>query len=324
MKKTPSIRNKLIGLISITSLSVVVVGLFSIISLKLIMDNFNEQIHTVIPISTTTQQALLTLEEASSSLTTALLDTDTEAIRVSESDFNHAMFEFDMFFHAAALGSETDAFKKLNAGLTYAEWTREGFDEKYSTPATTSTSESDRITSDMNTHVNDFVTHSQEILSLRKKTIRSGSTSSPDQLTELRSQLSEHAAQATAAKEKIGALIQQFLTTNTSKLDASTQKHDRLVSLVRTVTLGAVIFNLITVFGLGIYYINRVVMLPIYKLTKVVNDISTGQLDSKIDPTMLESADEIGGLARAFDRTIVSLKLAMKDQTAGQAKPPAT
>jgi len=65
-------------------------------------------------------------------------------------------------------------------------------------------------------------------------------------------------------------------------------------------------------------------MLPIYKLTKVVNDISTGQLDSKIDPTMLESADEIGGLARAFDRTIVSLKLAMKDQTAGQAKPPAT
>jgi methyl-accepting chemotaxis protein len=51
---------------------------------------------------------------------------------------------------------------------------------------------------------------------------------------------------------------------------------------------------------------------PIKKLTKNIEDISMGKLDVEIDPKLKESKDEIGDLAKAFDRTIVSLKLAMK------------
>ncbi|MDD5171740.1 MAG: PAS domain-containing protein [Candidatus ainarchaeum sp.] len=54
---------------------------------------------------------------------------------------------------------------------------------------------------------------------------------------------------------------------------------------------------------------------PLEKLTKVVDDISKGALESSINPKLKESHDEIGDLANAFDRTLVSLKLAMKQSS---------
>lgn len=50
---------------------------------------------------------------------------------------------------------------------------------------------------------------------------------------------------------------------------------------------------------------------PINNLAKAVNDISRGKLDVKLDK--LEGKDEIADLSRAFERTVVSLKLAMKE-----------
>ncbi|MDD5340250.1 MAG: PAS domain S-box protein [Candidatus ainarchaeum sp.] len=63
----------------------------------------------------------------------------------------------------------------------------------------------------------------------------------------------------------------------------------------------------------------RRVFAPIDELTSVVSAISKGDMRSDLDPKMKESNDEIGKLARAFDRTLVSLKLAMKE-TAPQLK----
>lgn len=68
-----------------------------------------------------------------------------------------------------------------------------------------------------------------------------------------------------------------------------------------------------------VFFFSKSITKPIKKLTKNVEDISMGKLDVEIDPKLKESKDEIGALARAFDRTIVSLKLAMK-QTAPELK----
>lgn len=51
---------------------------------------------------------------------------------------------------------------------------------------------------------------------------------------------------------------------------------------------------------------------PIQRLTRIAADISKGKLDTKMDPQLLEQDNEVGALARAFDRTLVSLKLAMQ------------
>jgi methyl-accepting chemotaxis protein len=47
------------------------------------------------------------------------------------------------------------------------------------------------------------------------------------------------------------------------------------------------------------------------RMTTVIKKISTGDIAARIDNDLKESEDEIGELARAFDRTLASLKLAM-------------
>lgn len=60
-------------------------------------------------------------------------------------------------------------------------------------------------------------------------------------------------------------------------------------------------------------YFARSISDPISRLTLTVNEISRGKLDVKIDK--LDTKDEVGDLARAFERVVVSLKLAMRGQT---------
>ena len=52
---------------------------------------------------------------------------------------------------------------------------------------------------------------------------------------------------------------------------------------------------------------------PINELTEKVKSISTGKMD--IELSELDRKDELGELARAFNRILVSLKLAMREQT---------
>jgi len=63
------------------------------------------------------------------------------------------------------------------------------------------------------------------------------------------------------------------------------------------------------------FFVARSMSDPIRKLTKIANDISKGRLDTKIEE--VNTKDEIGDLARAFNRTVVSLKLAMRGKNGG-------
>lgn len=68
------------------------------------------------------------------------------------------------------------------------------------------------------------------------------------------------------------------------------------------------------VFLLFYLFTIKTIVKPIEGITGVIQDISRGKLDVKIESKALSSTDEIGDLARAFDRTLVSLKLAMREK----------
>jgi len=74
------------------------------------------------------------------------------------------------------------------------------------------------------------------------------------------------------------------------------------------------IILLLTVFTA--FFIAKSMSDPIRKLTEIVDGVSKGKLDTKIEE--VNTKDEIGDLARAFGRTIVSLKLAMRKQGGAQ------
>ncbi len=76
-------------------------------------------------------------------------------------------------------------------------------------------------------------------------------------------------------------------------------------------------FIIITCVIIFSFLISRLISKPIERLTETIEDISRGKLDVRVEGK--ERNDEIGDLARAFDRTLVSLKLAMK-QTAPELR----
>jgi len=82
-----------------------------------------------------------------------------------------------------------------------------------------------------------------------------------------------------------------------------------------SVTVALQIFSLILILLIGltilvsIYLSNRITR-PIKKITKAIEDISLGKMGVQVEGK--DRNDEIGALARAFDRTFVSLKLAMR------------
>lgn len=80
--------------------------------------------------------------------------------------------------------------------------------------------------------------------------------------------------------------------------------------------LGLLIFMILS----GIFIARRLSR-PIVKLTQVADDISKGKLDTQVDKKTLNDKSEIGDLARAFNRTVVSLKLAMRKSGNGDIVP---
>ena len=85
---------------------------------------------------------------------------------------------------------------------------------------------------------------------------------------------------------------------------------DKLMAeLFSIIIVGAVTSALLAVL-LIVFTVKRLTN-HIDSITQVIDDISKGKLDTMIEPELLSRDDEIGELARAFERTIVSLKLAM-------------
>lgn len=75
---------------------------------------------------------------------------------------------------------------------------------------------------------------------------------------------------------------------------------------------GTLLIVLLINVALGHQLFRRRISSPIEELTEVINDISRGETDVKIDTELKERDDEIGRLARSFERTLASLKLAME------------
>ncbi len=69
---------------------------------------------------------------------------------------------------------------------------------------------------------------------------------------------------------------------------------------------------MLAVIALISYILFSKMISPVEKLTRIIDSISTGNLGAEIEPKLKGQKSEIGDLARAFQRTIISLKLAMK------------
>lgn len=112
-------------------------------------------------------------------------------------------------------------------------------------------------------------------------------------------------------KEGIGAwrYINDLNWAFVAKIDKD-EAFDSIFNLRNT----SFVIGLITMLlgGFGSLILSKTIASPIQRLTKDIIKISKGELNVQIDNKIKESKSEIGDLAKAFERTIVSLKLAIK------------
>lgn len=85
------------------------------------------------------------------------------------------------------------------------------------------------------------------------------------------------------------------------------------IKKVRYFTSIMTLFSLLIVSIIGLIISNSISK-PIIKLKEAADDISKGRTDVEIDPALMKAKDEIGDLARAYDRTLISLKMSMQEK----------
>lgn len=74
----------------------------------------------------------------------------------------------------------------------------------------------------------------------------------------------------------------------------------------------AIILTLLLSFVFVLFFINKKMIRPIEQITHTIEQISIGRLNAEVSDELKSSTDEIGRLAQAFDRTIMSLKMSMR------------
>ena len=77
-------------------------------------------------------------------------------------------------------------------------------------------------------------------------------------------------------------------------------------------TLVIIFLIAVLIAGLIIQYFSKTIIRDVNKLNKVANEISTGNMDVRMD---VKRNDELGELAESFGRMVASLKIMMMDDT---------
>ncbi len=316
-----SIQQKLVTLISATSLSVIAVGTLAIYSINLITDRFTTVISEQTPILQSTQHALLAIDNATSNLDSALLvdeSEDPKLIEIFETEFDKYIFEFDMYLNAIALGSESEEFKALNSGHTYNLWIENKLDKELTLAP--HKDESKEILEEIGPFIESFTLNSHKAIALKKEIMKLKSKGEESGASKLTSDFRLSITKTREDKRLIINAAEEYIQKEAEEIKESIEEQESLSKTIYSIVIGLVIFNIAAVLIFGIYFVRKLIVLPIQNLTQMAIDISIGKLDSKIDPKILESKDEIGKLAQAFDRTVISLKLAMKEQSKNQEK----
>ncbi len=315
MKIFHSIQFKLLVIIILASLGVIVVGILSVFSLKQMTGKFDDYINTSTPKIRIIQQALIAMEGANSSLGFALsVDNinNIEDINQYESEFNHAVLQYDVFISALLLGSESEEFRIHDGGIIYSEWKRLGFNKNLIVQAAQESEK--KIIEELEANLKQYITDGQKILSFKRKILRQDIIVKQGVSDETKKELIILVSSIKAAREKNSKLMEAYISEKDTLVKSDIEMQKKFAMSMYNLIFVIMGVNLLGVIFFGTYLTRLLITKPIQRLTNVVNDISIGKFDTKIDLKTLESPDEIGELARAFDRTIVSLKLAMKDQ----------
>lgn len=310
--KRNSIQYKLL-LINLAAAScVILVGLLTYLGLKMVGDSFQSFVRSKIPVIRVSQKAQIYLEESKANLGFLLSAGTGEGIRKFEAEFNRSSFDFNMYISAVRYGSGSEKFKALDGGIIYSQWKSQHLDKIFEIPLPDQKNAA--LLKNVDIHIDKYISTSQQTIALKRKLLRLQTEGLKEEINNAEKELSALIAQSLESEKNILNIVNQFVADIDKTVDRDILSQRKLVSSVYTL-IGIIIgIDLLIFLFIEFYFTKRAIIAPVKNLISVVNDISRGKLDAKIETSILESSDEIGELARAFDRIVISLKLAMREQ----------
>jgi|GEM_PF-5538246 len=286
-----------------------IISLFSFQNLNHFLNSFNTLVDNQNATDHSTQQGLLSLEEANSSVNDLLAiqnPNDIDRLRKDESAFSNASTRVEMFTNVLIFGSESQAFQKVNGGIVYSEWQRLGLDKTLIVAPLEPQLAQTATKIDLS--FGSFSKDSLKLFALKRKTLRLAQATDAQSLAEKQAAVTESLLLTRRINETRSTIVQ--LTTkliedtnviSRSKISADQANAKSLMML--TIILGAVGF-IINIIG-GIFFIRIILVKPILDLSKSVKMVSDGDFSKRITTV---SEDELGKLAANFN--VMAAKLA--------------
>ena len=271
-------------------------GLYGVYLLTLSSQVITDQ---EIPLTEGINGALVEMLKAQFALAAALAVDDfsqSEKIRIHEADLNTSLLIFDAYIAAIAWGSESEAFRKSDGGLNFAEWQRLNLAGNLiiERPLPLQV----QLAGITDIYFGGYARNAIRAIAAHKKFLRLEFEGLDEEAVEVREKGQEYTALALRFSDlSIDSLSEMVKISN----NAIAQKAIRIETIQRNIGrniffiffIGSIVFVIIS-----FVLIRKIIVKPIQKITQVAQAISSGNLSARAN---IKSRDEIGILASVFN-----------------------
>lgn len=293
------VRGKLLGSLAIGLLPICVIFLALLNNLE---ENFKEiersTLHSV-AINTAVDESYRASQAIRKELYRLVLHEKPKELREiisSAQKIEGAVTTFDIFIHALILGSDSEEFKNLDAGLTYAQWVRRGWPDRLTLSDVPPSLQ--RIAQKAKSQHSHFIKEARELYRLLRKAFFARLEENEAKNSTLLSEATLLLRSIDEQQEKVAQAI-NTLRDETEKqtlaiiLEAR-QAEKNLIRLYSSI--GGIIFILSAL--ASTWFISMVVLRPLTQLLKRIEAVGEGDYRTHLQ---IQSKDEFGRLATALN-----------------------
>jgi len=281
-----SIHKKFLGILLLLAIPFLIYSLIFAFYTKKELDNEVKNLSNIFAIQTTAFLASNAKQESSIYLLKALSTTDTKLINSYYQKFKQDNDEFYAYINALAWGSETNAFKNSSNGKNYLLWIQNKLTKSISIKESPYRLQLPSSYADL--YFAGYVNHAEKIFNLLNN------NKNRQQSIDIQDEIKK----STYFSEKVGLALSQLASTSNDLLYSTKIE---LLNLQYKIIIMNILSNLLLyliIFILSWFFIKKVLVGPIIRLTNKVSLLGLGQSDIDVP---IESHDEIGVLANQFN-----------------------
>jgi signal transduction histidine kinase/DNA-binding response OmpR family regulator len=306
MFRNIGLRTKLIVIMAVVSSLTLGTAVFGIRMIDRVSSTADSVLAKYMPYSRCAEQALLSVTQGSVCLNQARrIDGLEEIVEIwsLEEEFQDHMDSFEMYVKAIAWGSESDAFRQTNDGRIFEQWQQAERGQVAEVPAAPFAVQQSAGMADI--YFAGFSKYGRKVFENQKQIVQLELIGQLEEARREEAELAENLRRA----ERFADLVSETLEDLVSKIHHELERAKQDIQTTRALTRRTLLVFAGGVFAisvlLGVVFSSQSIVKPIGRLRKGVEIVGAGNLDHRLG---VVGRDEIGQLARSFDRMTENLK----------------